>query len=171
MEFAQIFTQMQWVPALLLIVGLVMVIIELFVPGFGFFGITGILSLIAGVIVRICQGLNLTQSLTLVLIVLGFLTLSVMFMVYSAQYGVLGKSGLFERRTSISKDYNKVDRQIRKLVGKNGKTITKLDLGGKAKIRGKIYDVMSISSYIEPNANIKVEEIKDNTIMVRKWFE
>jgi len=30
---------------------------------------------------------------------------------------------------------------------------------------------MSISTYIEAGSNIKVVEIKDNTIMVRKWFE
>ena len=159
MEFTQIFTQMHWVPALLLIVGLVMMIIEIFVSGFGFFGISGIISLVAGVIVRICFGLNLSQSLTLILMVLG------------AQYGILGKTGLFERRTTLSKDYNRAEKELRRLVGKSGKTISKLDLGGKAKIRGKIYDVVSISSFIEPNKNIKVVEIKDNTIMVRKWFE
>ena len=63
------------------------------------------------------------------------------------------------------------DKQLRKLVGKNGKTISKLDLGGKAKIKGKIYDVVSIANYIEANTRIKVVEIKNNTIMVRKWFE
>lgn len=171
MEFAQIFTEMHWVPALLLIVGIVMMIVEIFVSGFGFFGISGIISLVAGVVVRICFGLNLSQSLTLILLVIGFLTLVVMLMVYGAQYGFLGKTGLFERRTTLSKDYNKAERELRRLVGRNGKTISKLDLGGKAKIRGKIYDVVSISSYIEPNTNIKVVEIKDNTIMVRKWFE
>ena len=171
MEFAQIFTEMHWVPALLLIVGIVMMIVEIFVSGFGFFGISGIISLVAGVVVRICFGLNLSQSLTLILLVIGFLTLVVMLMVYGAQYGFLGKTGLFERRTTLSKDYNKVERELRRLVGRNGKTISKLDLGGKAKIRGKIYDVVSISSYIEPNTNIKVVEIKENTIMVRKWFE
>ena len=171
MEFTQIFTEMHWVPALLLIVGLVMMIVEIFVSGFGFFGITGIISLVAGVIVRICFGLNITQSLTLILLVIGFLTLSVMIMVWGAQYGILGKSGLFERGTTLSKDYDKVDKQLRKLVGKVGKTISVLDLGGKAKIKGKIYDVVSISSYIEANVRIKVVEIKNNTIMVRKWFE
>ena len=171
MEFTQIFTEMHWVPALLLIVGIVMMIVEIFVSGFGFFGISGIISLVAGVIVRICFGLNVSQSLTLILLVIGFLVLVVMLMVYGAQYGFLGKTGLFERRTTLSKDYNKVERELKRLVGRNGKTISKLDLGGKAKIRGKIYDVVSISSYIEPNTNIKVVEIKDNTIMVRKWFE
>ena len=171
MEFVQIFSEMHWVPALLLIVGLVMMIIEIFVSGFGFLGVTGILSLIAGVIVRICFGLNLSQSLTLVLIVLGFLALVVMIMVWGAQYGILGKTGLFERSTTLSKDYNKTDKKLKKLVGKSGKTISKLDVGGKAKIKGKIYDVVSISSFIEPNKNIKVVEINNNTIMVRKWFE
>lgn len=171
MEFLEIFTEMHWVPALLLIVGLVLMIVEMFVSGFGFFGISGIVSLVAGVIVRICFGLNLSQSLVLILIVIGFLSLVVMFMIWGAQYGILGKTGLFERRSTLSKDYNEVDRKLKKLVGKSGKTISDLNLGGQAKIRGKIYDVMSVSSYVEKGSNIKVVEIKDNTIMVRKWFE
>jgi membrane-bound serine protease (ClpP class) len=171
MELIEIFTQMQWVPALLLIVGVVMLIVELFVPGFGFFGVTGTISLAAGVVVRICYGLNLTQSLTLILITLGFMTLVVMLMVFGAQYGILGKTGLFERGTTLSKDYNEAERKIKKLVGKSGKAISKLDLAGKAKIKGRIYDVCSVSSYVEAGQNIKVVEIKDNTIMVRKWFE
>lgn len=171
MEFVQIFTQMNWISALLLILGIVFMVIEMFISGFGFFGISGIGLLVAGAIVRICQGLNLSQSLALVLIIIGFLALIVMVMVWGAQYGILGKTGLFERRSTLSKDYNKADRELRRLVGKNGKTISKLDLGGQAKIKGKIYDVISISSYIEPNTNIKVVEIRDNNIMVRKWFE
>lgn len=171
MEFVEIFTEMQWVPALLLILGAVMLIVEIFVPGFGFFGIAGTISLIAGIIVRICQGLNLTQSLSLFLVVLGFFVFVVAFMIYGVQYGILGKTGLFERRSTLSTDYNKPDRQIRKLVGKSGKAISNLDLAGQAKIRGRIYDVVSISSFIEKGSNIKVVEIKDNSIMVRKWFE
>lgn len=171
MEFIQIFTQMNWISALLLIAGVAFMIVEMFVPGFGFFGISGIISLVVGVIVRICQGLNLSQSLTLILIVLGFFILMFMLMVYGAQYGLLGKTGLFERSTTLSTSYNIPQRTIRKLVGKNGKAITNLDLAGKAKIRGKIYDVVSMNSYIEQGSNIKVVEIKDNNIIVRKWFE
>ena len=171
MEFVQIFTQMNWLPALLLIVGAVLLLIEVFVPGFGFFGISGIVSLVAGVIIRICYGLNLTQSIALILVVFGFFTLAAIFMVFSAQYGILGRTGLFETKATISKDYNIASRQLQKLVGKSGKAVTKLSLAGKAKINGRIYDVVSIMSYIEKGANIKVEEIQDNTIMVRKWFE
>jgi membrane-bound serine protease (ClpP class) len=171
MEFLEIFTEMHWVPALLLILGLIMLIVEIFVSGFGFFGISGIVSLVLGVIVRICFGLNLSQSLTLILLILGFLVLVVMFMVWSSQYGFLSRTGLFERKSTLPNDYNHADQELKHLVGKNGKTISKLDLGGKAKICGKIYDVVSISSYLEPKTSVKVVEIKDNTIMVRKWFD
>ena len=171
MEFVEIFTEMGWIPALLLCLGLVFMVVEVFVPGFGFFGITGIISIIAGIIVRIVQGLNLTQCLTLILLVLGFFIVAFVFMIYSAQYGILGRTGLFETRSSISADYNKVDKELRKLVGKSGRAVGVLNLGGKAKINGKIYDVVSRNSYIEDGAHIKVVEIKDNTIIVRKWFE
>lgn len=171
MAFAEIFTQMGWIPALLLAVGTVFLIVEVFVPGFGFFGVSGTLSIIAGIIVRICQGLDLTQSLALILIVLGFFTILVMIMVYGAQYGILGHSGLFERKTTIAEDYNKTSKELRKLRGKSGKAITSLNMAGKAKIRGKVYDVVSLNSFIDKGSNIKVVEIKDNTIIVRKWFE
>lgn len=171
MEFLSIFTEMSWVCIALFCLGLAFLIIEVFVTGFGFFGISGTISIVAGVIVRICQGLNLVQSLTLVLIVIGVMMILTMLMVYSAQYGLLGHSGLFEKKSSLDKNYNQPDRKIRKLVGKSGKAITDLKLAGKAKIRGRIYDVVSMKSYIEKGSNIKVKEIKDNEIIVRKWFE
>ncbi len=171
MDFMAIFTQMSWVAALLLILGAVFILIELFVPGFGFFGISGLLSIVAGVIVRICQGLNLEQSMGLILFVLAFFVLAGMIFVFSAKYGALSRTGLFENKTTLSKDYDKVPRELRKLVGKSGKAVTKLDLAGKAKIRGKIYDVVSMNSYIEIGQHVKVVRIEDNTILVRKWFE
>lgn len=171
MDLMVIFTQMSWIAALLLIVGAVFILIEAFVPGFGFFGIGGVASLIAGIIVRICQGLNVEQSMALILLVLGFFVVASLIFVFSARFGVLKHTGLFETKSTLDKNYNKVEREIRKLVGKSGKAITKLDLAGKAKIRGKIYDVVSIGSYIEADSNIKVVRIQDNEILVRKWFE
>lgn len=171
MEFAVIFTEMSWIAGLLLILGLAFTIVEIFVPGFGVFGVLGIGSTIAGVVVRICDGLNLTQSLTLIMIVVGAFALLVMFMVFSAQHGALGRSGLFERKSSLDKNYNEVSKEYRKLKGKSGKAITSLNLAGKAKIKGKVYDVVSLNSFIEKGSHVKVIEIRDNSIVVRKWFE
>ncbi|MBE7076271.1 MAG: hypothetical protein E7374_00025 [Clostridiales bacterium] len=171
MSFITIFTEMSWIAGLLLAVGLVFIIVEVFVPGFGFFGIAGVTSVVAGIIVRICQGLNLEQALTLILLVLGFFFFGAMFMVYSAQYGILGRTGLFERKTTLPENHSNVPKELRKLIGKSGKAITDLSLAGKAKIKGETYDVISMRSYIEKGSHVKVVEIRDNEIVVRKWFE
>ena len=171
MGFLTIFTEMSWVAALLLAIGMVFIIVEVFVPGFGFFGISGFLSLVAGIVVRIVQGLNIAQALTLILMVIGFLLIAGIIMVISAQYGILGKTGLFETKSTFSSRYDKLPKELRKLIGRSGKAVTILNLAGKAKIRGKIYDVQSLYSQIEIGQHVKVVEIKDNTIMVRKWFE
>ncbi len=171
MEFTSIFTNMSWIVAVLLCVGLVFIFIEVLMPGFGFWGIAGGSLVVAGVTVRIVQGLTLVQSLTLILLVLAFLILMVMIMVLSAKRGILSKTGIFENRTSVPVDYNVTDKAVRKLVGNSGKALTSLNLGGKAKINGKVYNVQAVGSFIEKGSRLKVVAVKDNTIMVRKWFE
>ena len=91
MEFLEIFTQMSWVAAMFLILGVVLIVIEAFVPGFGFWGISGSLCLVTGVIIRICQGLNLAQSVCLILIIILFFVVTSIIMVHSAKHGILGK--------------------------------------------------------------------------------
>ncbi len=171
MEFLEIFTQMNWVCLTLFIAGFIFLAIEVFLPGFGFFGITGGVMVVAGIVVRFIQGLSAMQGLILMLMVLAFFIVCFIVMIISAKYGMLGQSGLFENKSTLGSDYNRVPRELKKLVGKSGKTISVCNLSGKAKIRGKIYDVASINSYIEEGKHIKVVEIRDNTIMVRKWFE
>ena len=51
-EFVYTFSDIGWLPAILLVLGLIFVIVELFVPGYGFFGITGGILVIAALIIR-----------------------------------------------------------------------------------------------------------------------
>lgn len=171
MDYAVIFTDMSWVAAVILLIGLVFVTIEVFVPGFGFFGISGTIAIVAGIIVRICQGLNFIQSVWFVLTIVGGLLVMAFVVLIGGRKTILGKTGLFENSTTISEDYNKTDRELKRLVGKTGVAISKLDLAGKAKIAGRVYDVQSVNSYIDAGSDIKVIAIKNNTILVRKWYE
>lgn len=171
MEFVEIFSQMSWIAAALLFVGLVFIFVEVLLPGFGFFGITGSVAIVAGLIVRICQGLNLLQSIVLILMVLAFFIICVIVMVFSARHGFLGQTGIFENKNTFSSRDKREDKELKKLIGKSGRAVGVLNLGGKARINGKIYDVLSVQSYIEDNQHVKVVGIKDNTLLVRKWFE
>ncbi len=171
MEFVEIFSQMNWISAALLFGGLVFLFVEVLLPGFGFFGITGGLAIVAGVVVRICQGLNLLQSVVLILMVLAFFFVCFVVMVFSARFGMLSGSGLFENENTFSSRENKGLKELKKLIGKSGRAVGVLNLGGKARINGRVYDVLSIKSYIEDNQHVKVVGVKDNTLLVRKWFE
>ena len=168
MKFIQIFSQMHWSAMLLLIIGLIFMVIEMFIPDFGVFGVLGLVSLAAGVIVRICQGTTIGQALTLILIVVLLYCGCFGLMVRSAKHGALGKTGLFETKPTISTEYNQPNEDYLKLIGLTGRTITSLNFAGRARIQGKIYDVISESSFIEKNVEIKVVEIKDNTIIVKR---
>lgn len=168
MKFVQIFSQMHWSAMLLLIIGMIFMIIEMFIPDFGVFGIMGLVSLAAGVVVRICQGTSIGQALTLILIVVLIYCGCFGLMIRSAQKGTLGKTGLFETKSTISTEYNQPNQDYLKLIGMSGRTTTALNLAGRARIQGKIYDVVAESSFVEKNAEITVVEVKDNTIVVRR---
>lgn len=172
MEFIEIFTQMHWVAWLLLGLGLLCMLIEIIIPDFGFFGTSGIVLLLAGVIVEICMGgMTAFQVIMLILIVLVVYLSCIWLMIRSAKDGKLGKSGLFESRPTISQNYNVTKDSLKELVGKTGVAISELNMAGQAEIDGKIYDVVSEMAFIEKNSHIKVVKIKDNTIIVKKIDE
>ena len=168
MKFIQIFSQMHWSAILLLAIGMIFMIVEMFIPDFGFFGIMGLVCLVAGVIVRICQGVTIFQALMLILIVLLLYCGCFGLMIKTAKSGKLGKIGLFETKPSISSEYNQPNPDLLNLVGKFGKTTTDLNLAGRALIDGKIYDVVSELSFIEKHVEIEVLAVKDNTIVVMR---
>ena len=62
-------------------------------------------------------------------------------------------------------------KELKKLVGKSGRAVGVLNLGGRVKINGRFYEAVSVKSFIENNQHIKVVGVKDNTLLVRKWFE
>ena len=52
-EFALVFSEIGWAAAICLIVGLIFIVVEIFQPGFGFFGITGSVLVIVGIVIRV----------------------------------------------------------------------------------------------------------------------
>ena len=59
MEFAEFFTQMHWSVIVLLATALIFLIVELIVPGFGVWGISGI---VCGIAAVVCEAI-FTKSL------------------------------------------------------------------------------------------------------------
>ena len=168
MKFIQIFSQMHWSAIILLVIGMIFMVIEMFIPDFGVFGLLGLVSLAAGVIVRICQGTSIFQALMLILIVVLVYCGCFGLMIRGAKSGKLGKIGLFETKPTISTEYNQPNKDYLKLIGLTGRTTTALNMAVRARIQGKLYDVVTESSFIEKNVEIEVVDVKDNTIIVKR---
>lgn len=169
-EFVQIFTEMGWVSGICLTVGIVFCFIEIFIPGLGFFGITGGIATVVGLIARFVEGISLSQLLLLILMLAGVFAFGVCCLIVLVKIGALSDNGLFNTGTALPRDYGN-SKEYRKLIGKIGKTTTQLGLAGRVKVRGKIYDAISQDSFIDKNKYVKIVRLEDNRLVVRRFWE
>jgi len=168
-EFCNLFTQMHWVVILLLSLGLIFCIVEATIPGFGFFGIIGILCEVGAVVVHAVLSGSAAQVFFLILLVVLVVLLIFLIFVRSAKYGLLAKSALVENKTSLPTDYKeKAKDELKSLIGKEGLTLTECRPVGKIRIGQESYEAQSVSTVIEKGEVIKVVAIEDARIMIDK---
>ena len=167
-ELTQIFTSMQWYVIVLLCIGVLFVFIECFVPGFGFFGISGLSSIAAGIITHAVLTKSIIQVVGLMLIF--SLVLIVLFLLFirSAKYGLLGKTPFVENKTAVPVDYDKKS-DFKDLVGKVGVATTTFNPSGKFVIDEQIFDgVIQSGELVEDGEYVKVIAVEGNHIFLKK---
>lgn len=167
-EFIQIFTEMGFVSALFLTIGIILCIVEIFVPGLGFLGYTGAGCVIGGIVFRTIEGLSFYQFLVLILLIAGLIFFAIGLLIFLIKTGLMVDVGVFSTKTALPKDYK--NKEYKKLVGKIGKSTTPLMQAGQVKVRGKIYDAICDEGYIEKNKFIKVIRLEDNRLIVRRFW-
>lgn len=147
----------------LLILGFVLICVEVVVPGFGAPGITGILSLIAGIFLvskTVEQGIMIT---IIVIVILAILVTVVFTMLQKRKFGspiILDeevKNG--EKLKASDMDY---------LLQKKGVAITDMRPMGKGDFDGIVLDVYSEAGYISKGEAIVIDKIVQKKLVVRK---
>lgn len=167
-EFAQMFTSMQWYVILLLCVGVVLVFIELFIPGFGFFGISGLTLVAAGIITHAVISKSIIQILGLILIMSLVLIIAFLLFVRSARYGLLGKTPFVEKKTAVPVNYENQS-EFATLVDKIGVAVTPLRPTGKFVIDDKVYEgINKNAEMIDKGEYVRVVEVEGIKIIVEK---
>lgn len=152
-----------WMEVLLFFIGLILLGIEVFIPGFGIFGIAGIGCVVFSLFMTLGGGtgaLNIMAG--------GTLAATAAFIVL-LRY--LPSSKLWNRL--ILKDALKTDRgytsstDLSLLIGQEGSVLTLLRPAGTVEINNQVYDVVSEGRFIEAGARIKVLSVNGNRIVVR----
>ena len=169
-QFGLLFVNMQWYVILMLALAFVLFIIEALQPGFGVFGISGLVLLVASHVLRLVlhrdNDIVLVQFFQLIILDIAFIGLVILIIFIAWKAGWIKKTPFFLAGTAVNKDRSDGTIDYSFLVGKEGTTTTQLRPSGKVEIDGKFYDVESTGFYIDVNSSIIVTEIKDGVIKV-----
>lgn len=156
------------VPTLIcLAVGIIMLVIELFTPGFGVSGFVGLICLATAIIMQFIWG-NTQVATYLLAIVLLLILVAILWFVRSFQRGKLSRSFLVLNDSIDSVSSSDITDAKANLIGKSGLTITPLRPSGIAEIDGQRLDVMATGTFIEANVPVEIVNAEGMHILVRE---
>jgi membrane-bound ClpP family serine protease len=162
MDVFEFLTSIAWLPAILFIIGFVLVIIEMFNPGFGVPGITGVICLIAGVVLMANTPVEALILIFIIIVILGT-ALAIVFH--------LASKGKISRKIILSDKLNKESgfdgtEDMGRFIGLEGTATSVLRPSGTADFNGMKLDVVSQGEYIAKGADIKVVKVEGRRIVV-----
>lgn len=160
------------------VVGIILLIIELFViPGFGAAGISGIIFILGALILAALN--NIVFDFTFVtgddvsrsiLTVLAGLVLAVVILIYISHR--IGSRGMLYRFALHAEQKNEqgyvgVDTALSTLVGSQGTTLTRMAPSGKVEVNGEVYDAVSLHGrFIEAHTTVMIHQHNNNQLYV-----
>lgn len=153
-----------WFELILFISGVLLILIELFVPGFGFWGISGISCILVSLFLTLGSDTAALSLLAISLVVAILIFVLIIKFLPSSQ--LWSKMILKDSETKLdgfssSNDYSNY-------MGKEGIVLTLLRPAGLVDIDGVQLDVISEGQYVEPGTRIKVVSVSGSRILVKR---
>ena len=147
---------------LCLLAGVTLLVVEVFVPGFGFPGVSGVILTVIGVVIT-WNTYGPVAGLAATLITLALAGIAISVSIKSAANGKLSRSALILNEVTPTVDHEETDA----LLGKTGKTVTVLNPVGFAEFDGVRLNVVSEGQYLEKDVKVRVEKVEGAKIVVR----
>ena len=148
----------------MMIAGFVLLVVEMYIPGFGLAGISGSLLMIGGIILMQPTPL---QALLLVLISMVLLGIAFSIAMHSISKGRLSRSKLV-LNAALGDAHTSGSEDLSYFVGKTGTTHTALRPAGIAEFDGVKLNVVSDGDFVGTQRPVKVERVEGNRIVVRE---
>lgn len=153
-----------WVPIIIFILGICLLIFEVFVPDFGVAGIIGFLLIIGGVYLTNNDLSTALRDLSIAVVAASFLFIMLIRRGYSLTHlqklvlqNNLDKESGFSSNTDASA-----------YLGKTGKTTTPLRPSGKVQFEDTELDVVSTGEHIDTDVSVIVTKVEGYKIIVRR---
>ena len=145
-----------------LVVGVILIGVEFYLPGFGFPGVFGIILTAAGIFLtgRDWSERALVGVITIVVI-------AVMLVISIIVFNSKKVKSPIKLETDLQgKDLFIDGEDMEYLIGKKGVAVTDLKPSGKGEFDGVVLDVIS-GTYVAKGASLEIREIKNNKIIVK----
>ena len=149
---------------LLLIVGLVAAVLEVFVPSGGILAVGSGASLITSVVLAF--RINLMLGVVFLLLIIILLPTALLFGVKIFPATPVGRKIMLRRTQKEVVSAGGVDEDLKALDGKTGTTLTRCRPAGMAEIQGQRVNVVAEGTMLEPGIPIKVVRIEGNRVVV-----
>lgn len=163
MDFLALFAGIPLAAIILFGIGVVLLIIELCVPGFGVAGVSSLIAFALAILFAadtFLEGLIFTGIVLLVIAIV-----AVVFLVLLSK-GRLSANFILKAKNSNEEGFSSAAADLAFLVGREGTAQTALRPSGRAMIDGKVYDVVSSGDYISSGDPIRVIDVNGNRIVV-----
>lgn len=161
---AQFWLSFTWPIILCLVIGIGLLVFEMFTPGFGVAGAFGIILLVAAVMLMSGSPL---YSLWLAMILLVVVSVFLLVFVRSAQKGRISRSRLVLKDELTTKEGFVSVRQNADYLGQKGKTLTMLRPAGTVSIDGVRLDVVTDGEFIPAGADVVVDRVEGIRVIVK----
>jgi membrane-bound ClpP family serine protease len=148
---------------ILFFLGVGLVVVEMFEPGFGFFGITGVISLIICIFVTaqsVSEGIVLTIFFFVILLILLGIFLTLL------SKGKLPKRLILHEAETLEQGFAGTE-DLRYLMGKAGTVVKICRPVGNVDFDGAMLEVISQGEFIETGTEVEVIEIEGNRVVVK----
>ncbi len=149
------------------VVGVVLLVVEVFMPGFGVAGISGIVLEGVSVVLTYLKYGGLA-ALGLTIVILAVIAISISMSLRSATKGRLSKSALILKSSETAAEGFSATKDMDVFLGKEGDTVTILRPTGMAEFDGVKLNVVSDGEYIPKGTRIRVERVEGVRVVVRK---
>lgn len=150
-----------WLELGLALIGVLLLVVEAFVPGFGIFGLGGVAAIAASIFLAV-------PSTDLAIRYLAFTAVAFMVVLF-ALIRTIGRQGLGKHLTleAVGKGWVPSRSDYSNLIGREGKALTVLRPAGTAQFGDQKLDVVTEGDYVDHGAVVVVLRVEGTRVVVR----
>lgn len=147
--------------AALILIGIVLIILEILViPGTTVIGFLGVVMMGVGVYISYSKINTTIGHFTLAVSIVAFIII----LIFSLRPQTWKRAML---NTSINSSVNRMGDDKSKFIGKECKTLTRLNPFGKVVLENDYFEAKSYNNIIEPNTIVHIINVEGNTLIVK----